>query len=178
MDIMCKSQCLEFIKELGLYTTPEQLGATLLTFSILWLVSNTLILNRWAFLKQCSEAQTLVYHIMQIHISRQQIYGTRVFERLAGTDDKYQFMLKSVLDAKTPAQQEAYSKRIDVLLNTAKNTRQYKDEGQILSEIEPLIEALNFRRWRGMFHDPMDIEMAMIVLEKCKRIMAMQHSVT
>ena len=177
MDLLCKSHCLEFIKELSLHATPKQWGTTLLSLVIFWLISNILLLNRWVFLKQCQEAHTLMYHTMQVHISRQQIYGARVFERLAVSDDKFQFMLASVLEAKTQIQQAAYSKRIDILMNTSSNTRQYKDERQIFLESGPLIDALNFRRWRGMLTDPDDIEMILLVLTHCKRIMAMQHSV-
>ena len=178
MDTICKGQCLEFIKELSLTTTPEQWGTPMLTVVIIWLITNILFLNRWSFLQQCNEAQSLVFHTMQIHIDRQQIYGTNVFERLAGTDEKYQHMLLTVLDAKTKAHQEAYSKRIDKLMNTTKNTRQYMDERQINTDADHLIDALNFRRWRGMFTDPIDIEMVLLILTKCKRIMAMQHSAT
>ena len=176
MDLICKGQCLEFIKEL--HATPEKWGTPLLTVVLLWLITNMLLMNRWSFLQQCCEAQSLVFHTMQIHIDRQQIYGSRVFERLAGTDEKYQHMLLTVLDAKTKAQQEAYSKRIDRLMNTTKNTRQYMDERQIVTDADHLIDTLNFRRWRGMFTDPIDVEMVLLILTKCKRIMAMQHNVT
>ena len=173
MKALCQEQCTQFIDSLSLNT--QQWDKAFVTIVITWIIINVLHNNRWVIRQQCYSAQLLVWNVMHIHIDRHH-HGLHVFERLAMADSKYLLMLTSVLNANTQEQQLDYSRRIDCLMAPLNGRAARIDCTQICTEAKELVESLQWRKFRGMFTDPLDVEMMLLILSQCKRIMDMRHS--
>ena len=133
MDLHCRSQCMLFLNSLGL-TDAHQWGHAVLSMVLLWLIINTLLLNRWILLQQCQAARALASRLMHIHLGH--YHKTNMEDQnhriptcqslLSANDHAFKYMLASVLDAKTFQDQVTYSQKKDKLLKSTPPLRLHK----------------------------------------------------
>ena len=162
---------------------------SLLTAVLMWLVINTLLLNRWVLEQQCQSARALAAQLLYLHLGQAPTKQRRpsCHALLTANDPSYRHMLKTVLGAKTFAEQAKYTQRIDRLLRlhpqvqaegTAEHSSVYYTASRhlIMRDAPELVESLRFRFWRGMVVDSAkDMDLVLLLLSHRAHMLALRR---